>query len=117
MVELEAIATMHGEQQRRNLLGDILGWVAFVDGRPFDAVAIWRPVAANQGMAALVPMVAHVDIWLGDADGAEQILRDGTSNLPDANAAGVIRRGLLAGIAGLRGDREAALIGYRELVA
>ena len=67
-------------------------------------------------MAALVPMVAHADIWRGDADGAEQILRDGTSNLPDANAAGVIRRGLLAGIAGLRGDREAAMLGYRELV-
>ncbi len=58
-------------------------------------------------MASLVPMVAHVDIWRGDADGAEQILREGTSSLPDANAAGVIRRGLLAGIAGLRGDREA----------
>ena len=61
-------------------------------------------------------MVAHADIWRGDADGADQILRDGSSNLPDASAAGVIRRGLLAGIAGLRGDHEAAMRGYRELV-
>jgi class 3 adenylate cyclase len=116
LAELEAIAALHSETEGRHLRDDALGYVALIEGRFDDAVALWRPIAPSQGVAALVPMVAHADIWRGDPDAAEHILVDGASNLPNALAAGVIRRGLAAGIAGLRGDREAALLGYQELV-
>ncbi len=114
VAELVATAAEYPDSEASAYRDDVLGYRALVEGRIDDARAVWRPLATNQMATGLVTNVAHLDIWRGDADSAERLLAS-AGNYPNEGASAVIRSGLAAGIAGLRGDRAAALAGYATL--
>jgi hypothetical protein len=115
VAELIETARLHADSVASGFRDDVLGYLALVEGRLDDGRAVWRPLASDQKASGLVANVAHLDIWRADGAAAERILADPGASYPNECAGAVIRSGLAAGIAGLRGDRAAAVAGYATL--
>jgi hypothetical protein len=68
MAELRACADMMPGTDASTFLEDTLGYEAFVDGRLQDAVDRWSTLLDDHTVAGIAPLVAHVELWRGDAD-------------------------------------------------
>jgi len=119
MSELEATTAAHPDGPHTLYVPESRGWIAFAAGRLNDARSIFRDLAATNmaTSAGVLEWCAHLSIWLGDPNGAEQDLAGFWSVLPHVGAVEATRDVIQAGITGLRGERAVALIGYREVAA
>jgi len=93
-------------------------YVALLDGRVAESRTFWRelfPVDPPNNYASRL-WSARLSLWLGDPDGAEADIADFWQYAPHDGVPIVARDLVRAGIAALRGEREAAIDGYRDAI-
>ena len=120
MAELEATDAAHPEEGPHSVfVPESRGWIAFAAGRLNDSRSIFRDLAARDitNSGVILKWCAHLSIWLGDPDGAAQDFEAYWGVVPHVEAVVALRDVNQAGIAGLGGDRAAALNGYRDASA
>lgn len=115
MAELEAGVALDPSVGNQLYVAECRFWIALGAGRVREGRELLHRLAAldSTGTYAL-GTAARLAIWLDDAAGAEADLATYWAGMGHGGAVWATRLGLEAGLAGLRGDRSAAGLGYRE---
>ena len=98
---------------------DIWALVAFTSGRWADAAAKWLEATNTSDLNTpyILPKAGHALVLAGDDAGAEGTLERLRAIGTRGRASDADRTAIAAGIAGLRGDPGAAMVGYRTAIA
>jgi class 3 adenylate cyclase/tetratricopeptide (TPR) repeat protein len=116
MTELEAAAALDPSVSHQLYVAECRFWIALSGGRLRAARELLVALAALDRAAGayVLGLAARHAIWLDDAEGAEADLAGFWAGMGHGGAVWATRVALEAGLAGLRGDRSRAGLGYRE---
>ena len=91
------------------------GWIALAAGRVRDARTKWRELATTDplGSSAMLEWASHMSLWLNEPDEAMADVAGFWAHVPHGGVVETTRDAISAGLAGLRGERGAAVAGFR----
>jgi hypothetical protein len=118
LAEMRATVELAPADTNKVFLLETEGWISLAAGRLEDARDRWAAMVEldPSSAAATHAWLARLALWLGDVDVASERLERYWAAIAHADVVFVIRQELQAGIAALRGDRSAALNGFRDAI-